>query len=130
MSRSLREGRWVAVFLVFGACVGWQSAAAEEKAPGKTETTIKRRVPTNEEELRKQLESTPEAGFDQQTAGELYTPIIKEMKATPPLKNLPADLGIATLQDKAARDNQPDMAFLPWLLGPDNELVKEDAEHL
>jgi hypothetical protein len=132
MSQPWRSDRWVAVLLVTGVCVGWSpgEAAAQEMAPGKPETTIKRRAPTTEEDLRKQLQSVPEAGFDQQAAGELYVPIIKTMKANPPLKNLPTDLGFTSLHEKAARDNQPDMVFLPWLLGPDNELIKEDAENL
>src|SRR5262245_901263 len=121
MPRPSRSERWVAVFLVIGVGVGLRSgeAAAQEKAPGKPETAIKRRTPTTEEELRKQLQSLPEAGFDQQAAGELYTPIIKSMKATPPVKNLPQDLGATSLYEKAARDNRPDMVFLPWLAGAD-----------
>jgi hypothetical protein len=132
MSRPSRSGRWVAVFLVVGVCVGLRSgeAVAQEKAPGKPETTIKRRTPTTEEDLRKQLQSVPEAGFDQKTASELYTPIIKSLDAKPPLKHLPQDLGATFLHEKAARDKQPDMVFLPWLAGPDSELIKEEAGHL
>jgi hypothetical protein len=137
MSRPSRSDRWVAVLLVIGVGVGLQSgtAAAEEKAPGKPEATkaeitIKRRIPTTEEELRKQLQSAPEAGFDQQATRELYTPIIKSLEAKPPLKQLPADLGITSLHEKAAKDNRLDMVFLPLSLGPDSELSKEEAQHL
>jgi hypothetical protein len=132
MPRPLRSDRWVAAFLAIGVCVALRpgEAAAEEKAPGKSGTAIKRRSTTTEEELRKQLQGVPEAGFDQQAASELYVPIIKAMKATPPLKQLPPELGSLTLQDNAARDERPDMVFLPWLAGADSELIKEDAEHL
>src|SRR4029079_19034618 len=118
---------------VIGFCIILRSgeAAAEEKPPGKkAEPALKRRKPTTEEELRKQLLSVPEAGFDQQDAKELYVPITKEMKATPPLKNLPVDLGMTSLQEKAARDKRPETAFLPWLAGADSELIKEEAEPL
>lgn len=131
MSRSSRSDRWVAVFLV-GACVGlWSGGAvAEEKAPAKLEPTLKRRTPTTEEDLRKQLQSLPEVGFDQKAAAELYTPIINAMKGQPPLKNLPQDLGVMFLQERAAQDKRPDVVFLPLSVGADNELTKEDAGHL
>jgi hypothetical protein len=132
MPRPSASGRWVAVFLVIGVGVALRSgeAAAQEKAPGKLATPIKRRTSTTEEDLRKQLQSMPEMGFDQKATSELYTPLIKSLNAKPPLKNLPADLGFTTIHEKAARDNKPDMVFLPWNTGPDNELTKEDAEHL
>jgi hypothetical protein len=142
MRRPLRSGRWVAVFLVLGVGVGFRpgAGAAEEKAPAKpdaakTDTvklvpTLKRRTPTTGEELRKQLESVPEAGFDQKAAGELYTPIIKSLKADTPVKQLPADLGSQTLQENAARENRPEMMHLPWIVGADSELTKRDAGHL
>jgi hypothetical protein len=135
MSQSLRDGRWVAVFLV-GICVMWPSEiAAQERPPGKLDTTkletsLKRRKPTTEEELRRQLLDFPEAGFDQQAAKELYVPIVTTMTANPPLKQLPTDRGMTYLQEKALQDKRPEMVFLPWLLGPDNLLIKEDAEHL
>src|SRR5262245_62047443 len=62
MSQSLRDGRWLAVFLVVGICVVWPSEiTAQEQQPGKVETAkletvLKRRKPTTEEELRKQLQ--------------------------------------------------------------------------
>src|SRR5262249_47935997 len=109
MPRPSRSARWVAVFLVLGVGVAVpREAAAQEKAPAKPEPAIKRRTPTSEEDLRKQLQSLPEAGFDQPAANELYVSLIKSMKATPPVKNLPQDLGATTLHEKAAGDNRPE----------------------
>src|SRR4051812_45239539 len=137
MSRSLRAGLWVAVFLVCGVCgtLPGEVAAQEKQPPGKAEAArpepaLQRRKPTTEEELRRQLQDVPEAGFDQQAAGELYTPIINAMKGNPPLKHLPQDLGMTALQDKAVRDKRPEVGFFPWLTGPDNVLVNEEAVHL
>jgi hypothetical protein len=136
MSWSLRDGRWVAVCLVVGICVMMPSKiAAQEQPPGKLEVTkletaLKQRKTTTEEKLRKQLQDFPEAGFDQQVASELYTPIIKSMQAKPPLQQLSEDRGMTYLQEKALQDKRPDMVFLPWLVGPDNMLSNEDAAHL
>src|SRR5262245_60195617 len=115
MSWSLRDGRWVAVFLGVGICVLLSGEiAAQEQRPGKSGTTkaeatktepakpemaLKRRKATTEEELRKQLQDFPEAGFDQEAAKVLYTSIGNALKNNPQMKHLPADLGLYALQE-------------------------------
>ncbi|QJW94066.1 HEAT repeat domain-containing protein [Frigoriglobus tundricola] len=136
MPRPLRMGRWVAVVLAVGAygasprAAGAGDQPADKQEAPRLEAPFKRRKPTTEEELRRQLRDVPEAGFDQQAAGELYAPIVQSLKANPSQNSPPADLGMKALQEKARRDKRPDAALLPWLPGPDNVLAKEEAEQL
>jgi hypothetical protein len=116
-------------------CVTVRSSetAAQEKPPGKSEITIKRRTLTSEEEFRTQLRGVlrfQEVGFDQPTLSELYAPLTAAIKGNLPLKPLSSHFGSESLKQVALRDNRPDMVILPWITDNDSALAKEEAKDL
>jgi hypothetical protein len=120
------------VFLLIGAvAVAFQARGAvaqeKEKEPGKLETGMERRAQTTDEDLRKQLQLVAETGFDKLDIDGMYIYLanVDRQKEKPQ-----ADFGPRAFEMFSNRANRPEMAALPWLDGPTNELTKEKADDL
>jgi hypothetical protein len=100
--------------------------------PSTTETTpstvvVKRRDDTTDEDLRKQLLSIPETGFNQQIDAIVLKPFHTLGKEP---MNVSADIGPSQFKLLTLQIKQPEQFSLPWRAGPDCTLGKEDAERL
>jgi hypothetical protein len=133
MCRLFNRFRWLVVPLVgVGTLAVPPSPAADEDKPaGKVEVVVNRRTDTTEVDLRKQLQSVPEAGFDKLDLGGMY-PYLASVgrNAERQIEKPKADFGPRTLEMLSAEARRPEMSALPWLAGPKNELTKEAAEDL
>jgi HEAT repeat protein len=91
---------------------------------------MKRRREATDEDLRKQLLTVPEVGFDQATAATLYAPLLvfSQRGQSPP--KLEADYGPRFLAERAKTQKKPELTYFPWRSGAESQLGKEAADRL
>jgi hypothetical protein len=133
MSRLFNRFRWLVIPLVgVGTlAVPPRPAAAEDKPAGKLEVVVNRRTGITEEDLRKQLQSIPEAGFDKQDLGGIYPYLASASdNANRQMDKPPADFGPRIFELLSTGARRPEMAALPWIASPTNELTKDKADDL
>ncbi len=109
---------------------GQDGESAGGKSADRARLVVKRRAELTDEELRKQLQSVPETGLDQESAAMLYSPIEEGLRRGDEVKALRPDLGPAFFQGLTVRLQRPDQFALPWRAGRDCEMGKEAAERL
>jgi len=102
--------------------------ATPESAPAAF--VLKRRTSESDEDLRRQLITTPEIGLDQQAAIVLYNPILAGLRSGQSLQALAPDTGPRFLVAVAAKVSKPERAIVQWRLGLDCVLSKEAAANL
>jgi hypothetical protein len=122
----LTRFRWLVVPLVgVGAlAVPPSPGAAGDKPADKIEVTVIRRTDTTDEDLRKLLQSVPEAGFEKPDLDWIYP----HLASTVSLADKPqADFGPRTFEMLSTRAGRPEMGALP---DGHNELTKDKADDL
>lgn len=117
-----------------------RAAQPENEKKDDTEQPIKmkRRDSSSAEDLRKQLQSTPEVGFDQTAAAVVLGMLRRFDESSQPKGGgnftpgvaPPNDLGPRYYNQVATALKRPDLLALPWRAGQDAQLGKEAAEVL